>query len=76
MLKSPVIVKGYLINLSIFDVWVYKKLSKFPVTIEGIFKIFNATPHQILIEIHITIEESKIFFQKGYTNAYVTFQYY
>ena len=47
MLKSPVIVKGYLINLSIFDVWVYKKLSKFPVTIEGIFKNFTVTPPQI-----------------------------
>ena len=55
-MKSPVIVKGFLIKLSIFDVWVYKKLYKFPVTIEGIFKNFTVTPHQISVENSSTIE--------------------
>ena len=55
-MKSPVIVKGYLLNLIIFNVWVYKELSKFPVTIEGIFKNIIAGPHQIDVEISSTIE--------------------
>ena len=37
-------------------IWVYKTLSKFPVTIEGIFKKFNETPHQIDVENSSTIE--------------------
>lgn len=45
-------------------------------TIEGILKRFKSTPPQNEVEISITIEERKIFFQKGYTKAYVPFQYY
>jgi len=68
--------RGHSINLNIFMIWVYKTLSKFPVTIEWIFKKVVAESHQIDVENSSTIEESKIFFQKGYTNTYVSFQYY
>lgn len=49
--------RGHSININIFMIWVYKTISKFPVTIEGIFKNFNETPHQIDVENSSTIEE-------------------
>ena len=55
-MKSPVIMRGHSINLIIFMIWVYKALSKFPVTIEGIFKNVVAEPHQICVENSSTIE--------------------
>ena len=51
--------KGYLLNLKFFNVWVYKELSKFPVTIEGRYKKVIEAPHQIAVENSSTIEGKK-----------------
>ena len=51
--------KEYLLNLNFFNVWVYKELSKFPVTIEGRYKKVIEAPHQISVENSITIEGTK-----------------
>ena len=51
--------KGYLIILKKLNVWVYKELSKFPVTIEGRYKKVIEAPHQISIENSSTIEGTK-----------------
>ena len=48
--------KDYLLNLKFFNVWVYKELSKFPVTIEGRYKKVIESPHQISVENSSTIE--------------------
>lgn len=48
--------KWYLLNLKIFNVWVYKELSKFPVTIERRYKKVIEAPHQIAVEKSSTIE--------------------
>ena len=55
-MKSPVIVKGYLIILKKLNVWVYKELSKFPVTIEGRYKKVIKTSQQIAVVNSSTIE--------------------
>ncbi len=49
--------EGILNKFKFFNVWVYKEPSKFPVTIEGEFKNFLITPHQISIENFSTIEK-------------------
>lgn len=51
--------KGYLLNLKFFNVWVYKELSKFPVTIEWRYKKVIEAPHQIAVENSSTIEGKK-----------------